>query len=157
MATPAVSAVSAGERVLAVPRCGGVLVFDGYCGFCTQAVLAVRRADRRDRVRALPAQGPRVLELTGLTREQAGHEAWWVGADGTRLGGAAAMTAAVAAALGLPLVPLHRLPGIRGLLDQAYRWVADHRRLLRGVTPYCAAAPEAGCDPDAGLAGTGAA
>lgn len=150
-----VSAVGPGETVLQVPRGGGVLLFDGYCGFCTRAVHAVLRLDRRGRVRALPLQGPRVLALTGITREQALHEAWWVGSGGTRLSGAEALTAAVSAAVGIPLGWLYRIPGLRALLDRAYRWVAEHRRLLRGVTPHCAADPLARCEPDRGGASGG--
>jgi predicted DCC family thiol-disulfide oxidoreductase YuxK len=125
------------EQVLGVPGSGGVLVFDGLCGFCTRAVYAVQRWDRRGRVRALPLQGPRVLELTGLTREEALREAWWIGADGARLRGAEAMTAALAAAAGIPLLQLFRVPGVRPLAVRVYRWVAAHRRMLRGVRPHC--------------------
>lgn len=142
-----VSTIGADERVLRVPERGGVLVFDGYCGFCTRAVHAVLRLDRRGRVRALPLQGPDVLRLTGLTREDALHQVWWIGADGRRVGGAGAM----AAVLGGPLPALYRLPGLRQVADRAYRWVAEHRRLLRGVTPHCVARPEAGCDADVGM------
>lgn len=125
-----------------------MLVFDGYCGFCTRAVRAVLRHDRRSRVRALPLQGPRVLELAGLTREAALHEAWWLGADGRRSGGAAAMLAAVSAATGLPLTGAVRLPGVRWMADRVYRWVAEHRRMFPGATPYCVAEPAAGCLPE---------
>ncbi len=148
--TREVSAVAAGERVLHVPAHGGVLVFDGHCGFCTRAVHAVLRLDRRGRVRALPLQGPQVLALTGLTREAALHEAWWIGADGVRLGGAGAMSAAVSAVTGVPVVRAYRLPGLRAVADRGYRWVAEHRRVLPGVTPYCTARPEACCDADVG-------
>jgi predicted DCC family thiol-disulfide oxidoreductase YuxK len=130
-------AIGSREQVLGVPDGGGVLVFDGHCGFCTRAVYAVQRRDRRGRVRALPLQGPRVLELTGLTREQAMREAWWVGADGARLRGAEAMSAALAVAVGIPLLWLFRVPGVRPLAVRGYRWVAAHRRMLRGVRPHC--------------------
>jgi predicted DCC family thiol-disulfide oxidoreductase YuxK len=143
-----ISAARPHETVLDVPPRGGVLVFDGYCGFCTRAVRALLRADRRRRVRALPAQGKRVLDLTGLTREQAMHEAWWIGADGARRAGAAAMLAAVRAATGLPLPALYRVPGFGRLADRVYRWVADHRRLLPGTTPHCLADPAAACTSD---------
>jgi predicted DCC family thiol-disulfide oxidoreductase YuxK len=125
------------EQVLGVPAGGGVVVFDGHCGFCTRAVYAVQRWDRRGRIRALPLQGPRVLELTGLTREQALREAWWFGADDARMRGAEAMTAALATAVGIPLLRLFRIPGVRPLAARAYRWVAEHRFLLRGVQPHC--------------------
>jgi len=146
-----VSTVTPLERTLRVPARGGVLVFDGYCGFCTRSVHAVRRLDRRDRVRPLPLQGPRVLEVTGISRPDALRAAWWIGADGSRSSGAGAINDALAAATGVPLFRwLYRVPGIRRLQDRAYRWVAEHRHLLRGVTPYCVAHPEAGCAPDHG-------
>jgi predicted DCC family thiol-disulfide oxidoreductase YuxK len=147
-ATRTVSSVPAAELVLAVPPSGGVLVFDGWCGFCTRSVLLLLRWDRRGRVRALPLQGARVLDRTRLTRAQALHEVWWIGADGTRRGGAAAVAGALAAVTGVPVVALYRLPVLRWALDRGYRWVADHRRLFRGVPPWCQAHPEAGCDAD---------
>lgn len=146
-APAAVSALADGERELAIPAGGGVLVFDGRCGFCTRAVHAVLRRDRAGRVRALPLQGPGVLALTGLTREQALREAWWIAAGGDRRPGAQAMAAAVSAATGLPLDRAARLPGVRWALDRAYRWIAEHRRLLPGATPHCAT-PGATCDAD---------
>lgn len=150
-----VSAIAPGEHTLVRPDGGGVLVFDGHCGFCTRAVLAVLRFDRRGRVRALPLQGPRVLELTGLTAEQALHQAWWITGGGRagveRIGGAGAMAAAASVVTRVPLLAAYRLPGARQVADRAYRWVAGHRRLLRGVTPWCEAHPEAGCDADVGV------
>jgi predicted DCC family thiol-disulfide oxidoreductase YuxK len=137
--------IGAREQVLGVPGSGGVLVFDGLCGFCTRAVYAVQRRDRRGRVRALPLQGPRVLELTGLTREEALREAWWIGADGARLRGAEAMTAAMAAATGIPLLKLFHVPGVRPLAVRGYQWVAAHRHMLRGVPPHCLR-PSSRCD-----------
>ena len=151
--TSLISEAAPDELVLRAPPDGGVLVFDGYCGFCTRSALALRRLDRLDRVRALPLQAPRVLQLVGITREKALHEAYWVGADGVRRGGAGAMAEAFQAAADIPMVvPLYRLPGLRQAADRAYRWVAEHRRLLLGVTPYCEAFPAAGCAPDAGAA-----
>ena len=138
-------AIGAGEQVLGVPAGGGVLVFDGNCGFCTRAVYALQRWDRRGRVRALPLQGSRVLELTGVTREQALREVWWIGADDARMGGAEAVTAALATALGIPLLRLFRVPGVRPLAARVYRWVAEHRYMLRGVRPHCSR-PSTRCD-----------
>jgi predicted DCC family thiol-disulfide oxidoreductase YuxK len=140
-----ISAAGPHETILAVPPRGGVLVFDGYCGFCTRAVRALLRTDRHRRVRALPAQGARVLGLTGLTGDQAAREAWWIGADGSRRAGAAAMLAAAGAATSVPLPALFRVPGFGRLADRVYRWVADHRRLLPGTTPHCLADPAAAC------------
>jgi predicted DCC family thiol-disulfide oxidoreductase YuxK len=152
----AISAIGPTEEVLHLPPCGGVLVFDGYCGFCTRAVATLLRRDRHRRVRALPLQGPRVLALTGLTREQALREAWWIGADGSRRAGAQAMLAATTAAVGLPLLALYRVPGFARLAQHAYRWVAENRRLLPGATPHCVAEPAAHCEGGAAACGVDA-
>jgi predicted DCC family thiol-disulfide oxidoreductase YuxK len=133
-----VSRIADAEQSLARPPGGGVLVFDGWCGFCTRAVAALLRRDRHERVRALPLQGTGVLELAGLTREAAMREAWWLAADGTRRSGAAAMLAAFSAATGIPVAGLLVLPGATWVADRCYRWVAEHRRLLPGATPHCA-------------------
>jgi predicted DCC family thiol-disulfide oxidoreductase YuxK len=146
-----VSAVKEGENPLLLPLRGGALVFDGYCGFCTRSVHILLRMDCRTRIRALPLQGPRVLELTKLTRAQALHEAWWIGADGKRTSGAGAIITALSVALGLPLERAYRVPGLRQFANWAYRWIAEHRRLFRGVTPHCVAHPDAGCDADTGM------
>ena len=39
-------------------------------------------------------------------------------------------------------LPLYRVPGVTWLQDRVYRWVAEHRYLLRGVTPWCQEHPE---------------
>lgn len=145
-----VSRVEPDEQWLRPPPRGGVLVFDGYCGFCTRTAQFVLRLDELKRVRALPLQGRDVLRVTGLTREEALREATWIGADGVRWTGAGAMAAALSAATGLPALLVYRIPPVRAAADRVYRWVAEHRRLLRGVTPYCEASLDADCDPDLG-------
>ena len=52
------------------------------------------------------------------------------------------------AALGgaLPLRFYHR-PGLRWVQDGAHTWIAEHRRLLRGITPCCQS--HGGCTADA--------
>lgn len=126
---------------ISFPSRGGILVFDGDCGFCTRAVRALLRRDRACRVRAFPLQGPHVLELTKITREQALDSVRWLGSDGSVSAGAGAMAAAWQSASGIPLARLYRLPLLGWCADAIYRWVADHRYLLRGVKPYCATAP----------------
>ena len=123
------------------------LVFDGQCGFCTRAAGWIRRLDRRGRVRIHPSQGVGVLERFGLSEAAAHSAAWTFGSDGAgrTVGheGAAAVAGALDAALGLRVfLPFYRLPGVRWVQDRVYRWVAEHRYLLRGVTPWCQEHPE---------------
>jgi hypothetical protein len=51
----------------------------------------------------------------------------------------------MAAAAGIPLLKLFRVPGVRPLAVRGYRWVAAHRSMLRGVTPHCMR-PSIRCD-----------
>lgn len=127
------------------------LVFDGQCGFCTRAVYALQRLDRHHRLRFHPFQRAGVRERFGLSFEEA-HQAVWSFGPGPRQAGAAAVNASLDAALGVRMFSaVYRVPGLRQVQDHGYRWIADHRYRLRGVTPWCVSHPE-----DCGLAVAGA-
>ncbi|MGH3438746.1 MAG: thiol-disulfide oxidoreductase DCC family protein [Sciscionella sp.] len=124
----------------------GTLIFDGGCGFCTRSRNLLRRLDRHGRIRITPYQQPGVTERTGLTREQLAAAVWWIGADGARYRGAAAVNHALSAALGTRLpVALYRLPIIRELQDWIYRLISTNRHRLPGAVPHCTSHPNA-CD-----------
>lgn len=136
------------------------LVFDGHCGFCTRAALWLQRADRHGRVQIHPLQRAGVLERFGLTEDEALSAAW---AYRSTTGGEASVRAAVpyrgAAAVSLALDAVfgtrlfstfYRVPGVWWVQDRVYQWVADHRYLLKGVTPWCAQHPEDCADAAAG-------
>ena len=114
------------------------LLYDADCGFCTQAVGALRAIDRRQRVRILPLQDPEARRAFGLTLEQSLEQVWSLGPDGTRCGGAEAANVALSAALGVraPLW-LYRLPGMRWCQDRVYRAVAANRHRLPGRSGTC--------------------
>ncbi len=126
-----------------------VLIFDGYCGFCTRTVGWLLRLDRRNRLVALPYQAGHVLARYGLTAQACDEAAWAFSPDGRRHRGAGAINAALGAALGtrVPLA-VYRLPGVRQAQEALYTWVSRNRRRFRGVTPWCEANPDAGCRPD---------
>lgn len=118
------------------------LVFDGQCGFCTRSALWLMRLDRRCRIRLHPAQRAGVRERFALSEEDMRSSAWAF-SQGRRLSGAGAVSLALDTALGIRLFSmLYRLPLLHALEDRAYGWVATHRYLLRGVTPWCSAHPE---------------
>jgi len=121
----------------------GTLIFDGNCGFCTRSRNLLIKLDRRHRMSTVPLQRPGAPELAGVSREELGRSVYWVAEDGSSSSGAEAVNAALSAALGTR-VPLriYRLPGLRGLQDAAYRWVAANRHRLPGATPWCTAHPE---------------
>ncbi len=130
------------------PAASLLLIFDGACGFCTWSVYWIKLLDRRDRVQAIPCQQPGLPQSVGLTRAQCEEAARAIEPSGRRLRGAAAVCAALAWALGLPVLGrICELPGIRSLAEAIYRWIATHRSRLPGGRPYCQQHPEACASP----------
>ncbi len=123
-----------------------ILIFDGYCGFCTRTVDWLLRLDRQNRLTALPYQHSHVTARYELSAQACDQSAWAITADGGKHRGAAAINAALAAALGTNL-PLHvyRLPAMRQLQEAFYVWVSRNRHRFRGATPWCQAHPQADC------------
>lgn len=103
----------------------------------------MKALDRHGRVTTVPFQKPGAPESVGLTPAACAAAAWAVDAEGRRYRGAGAVHAALAWALGAPiLLKLYALPLIRPAADAIYGWVAAHRSRLPGVTPHCAQHPE---------------
>ena len=102
----------------------------------------LKALDRDRRVTAVPFQKSGVPASVGLTVEQCEETAWVILPDGRRYGGAEAVNAAVAVALGtaVPLL-VYSLPGIKQLQDLVYSLVATNRNRLPGDRPYCAQQP----------------
>lgn len=122
---------------------GGTLIFDGECGFCTRSRDLLIRLDRRHRMDTEPLQRPGVPERVGVPREDLKKSVYWLAEDGTTCTGAEAVNAALSTALGTGLPSrIYRLPGMRGVQEAAYRWVAANRHRLPGKTPWCTSNPE---------------
>lgn len=139
---------------------GGVLLFDGDCGFCSTSARFTRRwIDRKHRFDIEPFQTFSSAQLAawGLDAQRCGESLHFVaGPTGHAPGphprayaGAAAMAATLrAGAPGWrPAGMLLAAPGISGLAERAYRWVAAHRYRLPGGTPACAVDPAARTGP----------
>ncbi len=138
-----------------------VLVYDGDCGICTNAVrLIVPRGEPR------PGRGPRVptdaevvpfqsadLRALGTTAARAERELLWVDHGGV-YGGAQAIARLLIDAGGpwRPLGLLLRVPPFRWAAHALYRLIANNRHRLPGGTPACAlpAAERPGTRPSAG-------
>lgn len=132
---------------------GPVLVFDGDCAFCTSSV---RMLERRVARRPVVVAWQRVdLDRLGLTAEQCTEALQWVGADGSRRQGAAAVAATLRyagtgwAVLGVLL----DAPGVRRVAAWVYRWVARNRHRLPGGTAACALDQRVSESPSAGATG----
>lgn len=121
------------------------LVFDGQCGFCTHAVGWIKRLDTRGRIRVHPFQQSGVRQRFALSEEETRSAAWAISRNG-RVPGAGSINLALDVALGTRMFSAaYRVPGVRWLQDRAYAWIASHRYLLRGATPWCTVHPDE-CD-----------
>ena len=91
----------------------------------------------------VPFQKPGAPEAHGLMTADCERSAWAVTPAGRRHPAAAAITLALAVALGAGL-PLwfYAIPGVRQAQERAYRWVAANRSRFPGDTPYCEQHPE---------------
>jgi predicted DCC family thiol-disulfide oxidoreductase YuxK len=123
------------------PPEGGVPValYDGHCRLCTRYGLSlVRRSGGR--VVARSFHDPGVLEsFPGLTPDECMRELKVVDARGRVRGGAEAVVYVMGR--GSPLLRVllspYFLPGLRGLIDRLYAWVARNRYRLFGRTEEC--------------------
>ena len=116
-----------------------VLVFDGECGFCTTSARWLHRwVVRGDSTRVAPWQQLDLDDL-GLTEEECRTSVRWVGEQGQRASGHAAIAAALRAGhlVWRPIGALLVAPGVSWLADRVYSWVASHRYALPGGTPAC--------------------
>ena len=111
-----------------------VVLFDGYCGFCTWSVDFARRRVHAN-AEFIPFQSVDVAAF-GLTVAQCVREVQFVGRDGA-LGGERAVAAVLKS--GAPtwraLGAVIDSPVIRPVSGVAYRVVARHRGRLRGIRP----------------------
>ncbi|MBU6245245.1 MAG: DUF393 domain-containing protein [Actinomycetales bacterium] len=128
-----------------------VVVFDGDCGFCTASVGWARRWIRpRVTFQAWQATDLAALGLRASACQQALQ---FVAIDGSLASGGRA----VCRMLGTGRWPwpavgwIGSMPGLRWVIDVAYRLVARTRHRLPGSTAACA--PHASADPRADLPG----
>lgn len=122
-----------------------LVIFDGDCAFCTSCVTW---AQRYVAPRAVwrPWQSSDLPAL-GLTVTQCERALQWVdlnsdpdsGSPSHAEGGRAVRLILKQGRMPWPVIAvLLGLPGIRALVDWAYRVVARHRHRLPGATPACA-------------------
>jgi predicted DCC family thiol-disulfide oxidoreductase YuxK len=118
-----------------------VLLFDGDCGFCTRTLGWLRVLDGKHRIDTLPYQRPGAPESIGATRAECSESVQWLGADGARLHGAAAINAALETALDTSW-PVRIYRRSTGVQERLYGLVARNRYRLPGVTPWCTRYPD---------------
>lgn len=105
----------------------GTLVYDGDCGFCGKSA---RFAQRRVHVScAVVAYQRADLLALGLTVQECSEAVRFVSPDGTRFGGAAAVSQALrTGSAAWPILgAVMYAPGLRVVSESVYRFVARHR------------------------------
>jgi len=110
-----------------------VLLYDGHCRFCIAQAERLRRWTG-DRIRMVSFRDAGVLaRYPSLTTDDCERAMQLVLPDGRVTAGAAAAARALALRPTLaPLAALYFVPGIRQLVDAAYRVVARNRFRLGG-------------------------
>jgi predicted DCC family thiol-disulfide oxidoreductase YuxK len=132
---------------MSTPVCRPVLVFDGDCAFCTTcARFAERRVVRVGSTGASTSVSTSVapwqeldLDKLGLTPDQCMTAVQWVGENGQRAQGHAAIAATlrVGRPSWRPVGALLVTPGLSWLAAKVYGWIATHRHQMPGGTAAC--------------------
>lgn len=123
-----------------------VVLYDGHCRFCKAQMKNLLVLARRGAIEPLSFQDEGVLDrFAGLTHEACMEAMHLVTPEGRVFRGMEAAARAVATRPVLGLVAwLYYLPGLRQLLDAAYRWIARRRYAIAGRE-----LASGGCDSDA--------
>jgi len=120
------------------------LIWDEDCGFCARTVRLVPRL-RLDADVVAWQQAD--LPALGLGEEACRRAVQWVGTDSASVEGGRAVAAALSASP-TRLASARwaaSLPGVRAVVDAAYRVVAANRHRLPGSTPACDVTASDGC------------
>lgn len=122
----------------------GTLFFDGGCGMCTRSRDLLLKFNRTGKVATETLQSPDAAQRLGITPASLLESVRWLDSSGAVYSGAEAVNAAFSAAVGtrIPLA-IYRIPGLRGVEEAVYRWVAANRYRFPGTTPYCESHPAA--------------
>jgi predicted DCC family thiol-disulfide oxidoreductase YuxK len=121
----------------AVPP-GGLLLFDGDCGFCTSVARWARRRLPKG-VAVTPWQFVPDLGRLGLTVEDVSTAAYWIDGRGRGHRGHLAFADAFRAMGGgwRPVGAAMRIPPVSWLAAIVYDVIARNRHRLPGATPAC--------------------
>ena len=121
---------------------GPTFVYDGDCAFCTSCVRFIERYGLRRRgagpVRVVPWQVADLPAL-GLSVTQCEEAVQWVGPDGDRAEGPAAIAALLRVSAGAwrPAGWLLGRGPVLTLARPVYRWVAHNRHRMPGGSAAC--------------------
>ena len=110
------------------PIPSGWILYDGQCRHCVAAAKQFERLFARRGFHFLPLQTPWIQEQLGLDPGAPLEEMRVLTEDGQDIGGAdAVIFLAQQIWWSRPFWFLSKLPGVRSVVDRAYRWIAAHR------------------------------
>ena len=110
----------------ATPR--GWIFYDGACRHCSAAAKRFERLFERRGFALIPLQTPWVQKRLRLNPTALLEEMRLLTDDGKILGGAdAVIFLAGQVWWAWPFYSLAQLPGMHGLVEKSYRWIATHR------------------------------
>ena len=112
----------------------GEICIDARCNFCLRAGRLTRRFLRRNGYRLRSLRAPDVAKRLGLAPGEVGDQFMLIPSAGHAVGGAAAGSAVLKAAVGPLAAPLE-LAAPRRWLDRAYRWAAKRYHCRDGACP----------------------
>ena len=143
MSVPVVQFVVAGQSI----ETSGegrpyTLVFDGTCKICNRLVKVVNGWDRRDMFEVVPSQAPGVQARFPWIPPAAYRESvQLIGPGGKTWQGAAAVEQVLdVLPKGKLITWVFSIPGMRGIAERIYRWVARNRYKL-GCGEHCTYRP----------------
>ena len=115
-------------------KTGHTLCFDGECPFCRSMVHRWRGTLERRGFELVPLQAEWVRRRLNLPETELTKELRVLTPDGRILGGAAGLVHVCGKIWwAWPLWLMALVPGVKWLLDRAYRWVAERRMCLSGA------------------------
>ncbi len=112
----------------------GEICIDARCNFCLRAGRLTRRFLRRHGYRLRSLRAPDVARRLGLAPGEVGDQFMLIPSAGQAVGGAAAVSAVLRAAVGPLAAPL-ALAAPRRWLDRAYQWAALRYHCRDGACP----------------------
>jgi predicted DCC family thiol-disulfide oxidoreductase YuxK len=112
----------------------GWLLYDGDCPLCIAGAKRFARILNRRGFKLAPLQEPWVENRLGLAPEVLLNEMRLLLPDGRILGGAdVVIYLAGRIWWAWPFYLLARVPGVKGVLQKIYRWIAAHRYCASGT------------------------
>ncbi len=110
-----------------------VVLYDGICGLCAQLHQTISAVDVLKRVGWLPLQTPGLLELVGISEDEAVQTVWAITPEGQRIQGGETIAQVLDSLVPSPLpmfARLRQMEALRRVVGPIWQAVSDKRREL---------------------------